>query len=118
MIRLAPTNSAQTFSIIPSTYSAEELDSATITLTENGTNLSESNVSFTWVPNGNYIDITLTTSLTLSEGQIYSIIIKSNDDIYYKDLVFVSSKTNKAKVYSAPSIYLETDIEDEEYIIL
>lgn len=57
MIRLRPIETQQTFSIIPSGY---DLSTATLRLTENGTNIIQ-NVDFTWdvSSNGNYVLVTL-----------------------------------------------------------
>jgi hypothetical protein len=59
MIKLRPISGEQTFSIIPSSYN---LNGTKLSLTENGTNMSQSDVSFTWElsDNGNFVEITLT----------------------------------------------------------
>ena len=62
MIKLKPTEEAQSFSIIPSGY---DLSSATLKLTENGTNIIQGDVSYSWQisSNGNFIEITLIEAL-------------------------------------------------------
>ena len=58
MIKLRPISGEQTFSIIPSSYN---LNGTKLSLTENGTNISQSDVSFTWElsDNGNFVEVTL-----------------------------------------------------------
>ena len=152
MIKLRPIIAAQTFSIIPSTYLSEKISSSILSLTENGTNLSEDNVPFTWSfsSNGNFIEITMTPSLTFKEGQIYSLAIngvydykyrvladggiyednplitdditplaqKNDDDVFFRDLIYIAEQTNKNEVYSLPNIYKEYSSVEDEYIVL
>ena len=191
MIRLQPTTASQTFSIIPSSFS---LGGVTLSLTENGTNIVQSDISYSWEEsnNGNFIEITLTeppvavecnfanlTNLSgevvqvpyidcinneqylsilqpyqtiqnqvikelgdisglpitvewvvggpvnsdlkaaeLKEGSIYTIKLHTSTDILYKDLVYVTSQTDKKKVHSINSNYKEVARPDDEYIIL
>ena len=100
MIRLRPIETEQTFSIIPSSFASAELDLASITLTENGTSKAESNVTFTWAAssNGNYIEISLTPTITFKEDQIYTLELTTTTDVLYRDLIYITSKTNKKEV--------------------
>ena len=120
MIRLRPIQTAQTFSIIPSSYAAADLDAASITFVENGTGISDSSVSFTWAlsANENFIEVTMTPSLTLKEGQIYTLTIKSGSDLYYRDLVYITEETSKKDVFTLPDIYDQYDDGNDEYIVL
>ena len=120
MIRIRPIQTAQTFSIIPSSYTAADLDAASITLVENGTGVSDSSVSFTWAlsANENFIEVTMTPSLTLKEGQIYTVTIKSDSNIYYRDLIYVTAETSKKEVFTLPDIYDEYNSGKDEYIVL
>ena len=120
MIRLRPVQTAQTFSIIPSSYLEADWDNATISLTENGTNKAEADVSFSWTlsDNGNYVIITATPTLTLKDDQIYSIEVTTSTDVLYRDMVYITSKTDKKEVFSYPDIYTEDADMDDEYIVL
>jgi len=120
VIRLLPTDTEQTFSIIPSSFASADLDSASISLVENGTNLSEADVTFTWAAssNGNFIEISITPTITLKEDQIYSIEIATTTDVLYRDLIYVTSKTNKKEVFAYPESYDEYSDGDDEYIVL
>lgn len=119
MIRLLPTDTEQTFSIIPSSFNSDDLDLASIVLTENGTNRSESNITFTWQLSidANYIEISMTPTIELKEDQIYTFELNTTTDVLYRDLVYITSKTNKKEVFKYPERYTERDNGDE-YIVL
>lgn len=120
MIRLRPIDTEQTISIIPSSFSATDLDAASISLTENGTSKSESNVTFTWAEssNGNFIEVSLTPTITLKEDQIYTLELTTTTDVLYRDLIYVTSKTNKKDVFVYPERYTERNDGADEYIVL
>ena len=119
VIRLRPIQTEQTFSIIPSSFEATDLDAASITLTENGTSKSESNVLFTWLLSDNerYIEISMTPTIVLKEDQIYTLELKTSTDVLYRDLIYITSKTNKNEVFAYPERYTQRDNGDE-YIVL
>ena len=119
MIRLLPTDTEQTISIIPSSFNATDLDAASITLTENGTNKSESNVSFTWALSidANYVEVSITPTIELKEDQIYTLEMKTSTKVLYRDMVYITSKTNKNEVFAYPERYTERNNGDE-YIVL
>lgn len=120
MIRLRPINTEQTFSIIPSSYASADLDSASISLIENGTNNSENNVTFTYAEssNGNFIEISMTPTITFEEDQIYTFELKTSNDVYYRDLIYITSETSKKDVFTLPDIYEEHSTGENEYIVL
>ena len=152
MIRLKPISTAQTFSIIPSTYTNAKLSSSILSIRENGINKEEQEVDFTWSEssNGNFIEITMTPTLTLKEGQIYTLSIngvfdfkyrvladggiyeenplideeiaplseKNDDDIIYKDMIYITSTTNKKEVFKLPDVYEEVTEDKTEYIVI
>lgn len=120
MIRLRPIQTQQSFSIIPSSYDSAKWDAATVSLVENGTNKTESDVAFSYAEsaNGNYIVVTVAPTITLKEDQIYTLKIEIVDDILYRDLVYITSDTSKTTVFSYLEIYDEYDSGDNEYIVL
>ena len=120
MIKLRPISGEQTFSIVPSSYDATTLDSATITLVENGTNITDNSVTFTQAEsaNGNYIVVTMTPSVTFKEGQIYTLEMSTDTDILYRDMLYITAKTNKKEVFALPDNYNEYSTSTTEYIIL
>lgn len=99
---------------------ASDLNAADITFVENGASVSDPSPSFTWAEssNGNFIEVTFTPSLTLKEGQIYTLTIKSDTDIYYKDLVYITTETSKKDVFTLPDIYDEYNPGKTEYIVI
>lgn len=120
MIRLNPTQSAQTFSVIPSSYSATVLDAATISLVENGTNQDESNVSFSWAlsSNGNFVNITMTPTIIFKEDQIYSLSLTSGGEDLFRDLIYITSHQTKTDSFKYVDTYTEHDSGETEYIVL
>ena len=119
MIQLRPIQTAQTFSIIPSSYASADLDAATLSLTENGTYQSELDVTFTYAvsTNGNFIEITATPTIELKEDQIYTLELGTASNVFFRDVVYVTSKTDKKEVFSYPSTYTEYGT-DDDYIVL
>jgi hypothetical protein len=120
VIRLRPIQTEQTFSIIPSSFEAADLDLCSITLTENGTSKSENNVTFTWEvsSNGNYIEVSMTPTITFKEDQIYAFEMATSTDVFYRDLIYITSKTNKKEIFSFPERYTERNDGNDEYIVL
>ena len=144
MIRLRPIEEGQTFQIIPSTYDLTELNAATVTFVENGDtpkNLDgyddvwslldedwnttekyfvapEVRVVCTLSSNSNYIDVYFETPYILNEGDIYTLTLKSDTDIYYKDLVYITEETSKKDVFTLPDNYTEYDSGRTEYIVI
>ena len=119
MIRLRPINTEQTISIIPSSFDATDLDASSITLTENGTNKAQSNVLFTWAlsTDEKFIEISITPTITLREDQIYTLELNTTTDVLYRDLIYITSKTNKNEVFKYPERYTERN-QGDEYIVL
>lgn len=119
VIRLLPTDTEQTISIIPSSFSATDLDAASITLTENGTGKSESNILFTWALSidANYIEVSMTPTIELKEDQIYTLEVNTSTKVLYRDMVYITSKTNKKEVFAYPERYTERN-QGDEYIVL
>lgn len=120
VIKLRPISDAQTFSVIPSTFTSSDLDGASVTLVENGTNIVDDSATFTWAlsSNENYIEVSLTPSVTLAEGQIYSFELGTATNVYYRDIIYITEETNKKDVYTLPNTYTQYDDGDDEYIVL
>ena len=120
MIRLRPIQTAQTFSIVPTTFVEDVLDTASITIIENGTYQTEASVPFTYTisDNGNFMVITMDTVTTLKEDQVYSFELSTSTDVLYRDLIYITSKTNKKEVFAFPERYTEHDDGEDKYIVL
>jgi hypothetical protein len=119
VIQLRPIDTEQTFTIIPSSFAEVDLDAASLTLTENGTNKSESNVAFTWVVTASesYVELSVTPTIELKEDQLYTLELATTTDVLYRDLVYITSKTNKKEIFKYPERYTQRDNGDE-YIVL
>jgi len=119
MIKLRPITTVQTFSIIPVTYNTTVLGTASVVLEENGTSVTDDSVTFSVAlsDNENFVEVSLTPSVTFKEGQIYSFELKSETDVFYRDLIYITSQTNKNEVYKMPDTYTEYS-HDDEYVIL
>jgi len=120
VIKLIPTSEEQTFSVIPSTFVSTDLDGASVTLINDETKKSDDGLSFTWAlsSNGNFVEISMTPSVTFEEGQIYSFELGTASNVYYRDLIYITAQTNKNEVYSLPNIYTQHDDGEDEYIVL
>jgi hypothetical protein len=144
VIRLQPIQIPQTFTIIPSSYDLNVLNAATVTLVENGfatqeldgfddiwslvTNdwgttekyfvTSDYNFVFSLSQNGNYIEVEFQTPIGLEEGQIYTFTVKNDDDVFHKDLIYITDETSKKDVFTLPDIYTEYNAGKTEYIVL
>ena len=169
MIRLQPIEIPQTFTIIPSSYDLNTLNDATISLVENGFSKSyeydgvdkiwssladdwnttqeyfldsDYVFSFSLSQSGNYINVEFQSPLVLKEGEIYTFTVKNEDNIFYKDLIyigtnpfdyiwslidedwdatekeFIDAQTSKKDVFTLPDNYDEYDPGKTEYIVL
>lgn len=120
MIQLRPIQTPQSFSIIPSSFDEDTLNAATLSLTENGTNVDEADVTFAWTAsdNGNYIIVTMTPTVTLKADQIYTLELYTDSDVLYRDLVYITTKTDKKEVFNYAEPYQHYDDGDDEYIVL
>jgi hypothetical protein len=66
---------------------------------------------------GNYLIVTLLGKVGLREGAIYSLAIRNNDTVLYRDKLFVTSKGNKVEVYEYPNNYVFSS-QDTEYTVI
>ena len=66
----------------------------------------------------NYVTITLLSTDSLKEGSRYRIEIKNETVVLFRDTIFVTSETDKKKVYSYPDVYKKYDDGKDTYIVL
>lgn len=64
---------------------------------------------FTRSEDENYLIITLLSKIGLKEGARYSVEIKNNTTVIYRDTMFVSSRDGKTEVYSFPNNYVSSN---------
>jgi len=103
---------------------------------------SDYTFDFSLSNNGNYIQVEFLAPITLKEGEIYTITVKSDDNIFYKDLIyigenqfdyiwslidedwdttekdFIDVETSKKDVFTLPDNYDEYNPGKTEYIVL
>jgi hypothetical protein len=68
--------------------------------------------------NGNYLNITILSTTELKESSRYRIEIKNETLVLFRDTIFVTSETDKKKVYSYPDVYKKYDDGEDTYIVL
>jgi hypothetical protein len=73
---------------------------------------------FTLTADQNYMTITILSIDGLKEGSRYRIEIKNENKVLLRDTIFVTSETDKKKVYSYPSTYKKYDDGEDTYIVL
>ena len=61
---------------------------------------------FTRSEDENYLIVTLLSRVGLKEGARYSVEIKNNTTVIYRDTMFISSRGGKTEVYSFPDNYV------------
>lgn len=118
MIRLLPDATPQTLSIIPREYT--EASDLELVIKEDGTRKTETLEGLTSVVNGNFLDIDCTFTI-LSEDSSYSIEIKQDSTLLYRDKVYCTSKTDDTISHTLnTSKYNQHDSEAEgqQYIII
>ena len=54
----------------------------------------------------------------LITDEITPLVQKNDDDVYFRDLIYIAEQTNKNEVYSLPNIYKEYSSVEDEYIVL
>ena len=148
MIRLRPLTTEQTFSIIPSSYEIDDILNCTIYITNDETDQVYSYIAtgdlifsiaeytwedanldwdsssgeegwvFTLSENTNYINIKLLSPEGLIEGSVYKFEMKSDSLLLFRDTIFVSNETDKAKTYTYPDTYDQYDDGSDTYIVL
>jgi hypothetical protein len=118
MIRLLPNTNAQTLSIIPRQYTvASDLQ---LVIREDGTEKTETLSSLTSVISGNFLNIDCTFSI-LSEDSSYSIEVKQDSTLLYRDKVYCTSKTDTTISHTLnTSEYnnYDSDAAGQQYIII
>ena len=60
----------------------------------------------------------MTPTVTLKADQIYTLELYTNSDVLYRDLVYITTKTDKKEVFKYAEPYQEYDDGDDEYIVL
>ena len=116
MIRLLPTSSSQTFSILPRTLDTTGINA---TIREDGTGESVTITNVTAVVNNDYIDVTLSSDKLIAE-RAYVLEMTRGANLWYRDKIYVTSQTD-TDIYHTISTdyYEENDTDgDDKYITI
>jgi hypothetical protein len=113
---LLPTTSEQTISIIP--RKTDSLDSIGMTIIMDGEKTEEVLSDLTVVENGNYLDVSFSSSI-LTEGSGYAIEMKQGDNLFYRDKFYVTSQQDyTVKHKESQLIYTEYNEADDNTFII
>ena len=119
MIRLLPTTSAQVVSIIPRDFS--NLTDIDVVITEDGTGATQtlSDVSASLSSNGNFVQVSIASSILVEESAYYIEFTKGGN-IWFRDKAYVTSQTNKNIVHTINDGAYDffDDGNDNKYIVL
>jgi hypothetical protein len=97
MIRLLPNTDSQTINIIPRDKTS--LSSINLTITEDGTNKSETLTDLTASDNGNFVSVSLASTILKAESAYYLQFSKSGE-LWYRDKAYVTSQTNDEVIHT------------------
>jgi hypothetical protein len=118
MIRLLPNTDAQILSIIPREYT--EASDLELVIMEDGTRKTETLENLTSVINGNFLDIECTFSI-LSEDSSYSIEVKQEDVLLYRDKIYCTSQIDDTVSHTLNTDQYnqhDSETEEQQYIII
>jgi hypothetical protein len=112
---LLPVTSEQTISIIPRSKS---LDGVDVVIIKDGEGVKETVSDITPIVNGNYMDLSFSSTI-LEEGCGYFLECSQNGNLYYRDKIYATSKTNfTVKHKQSQDEYTEYNVlDDNTYII-
>lgn len=97
MIRLLPNTNSQTINIIPRDKTS--LSSINLTITQDGTNKSETLTGLTASENGNFVSVSLASTI-LKDETAYYLQFSKGGDLWYRDKAYVTSQTNDEVIHT------------------
>ena len=117
MIRLLPNSNSQTINIIPRDKTI--LSSINLTITEDGTNKSETLTNLSASVSGNFISVPITSTI-LKEESSYYLQFSENGNLWYRDKAYVTSQTNDEAIHTLNTNKYDQYGEgsEDEYIVL
>ena len=121
MIRLSPTTSSQTISIIPRAYTvASDLS---MVIVEDGTRKTQTinSITSSLSSNGNFLQMSIAFSILTAENS-YSFELKQGTTLLYRGKAYCTSQTDNTIDHTLNANkynnYVGTDTDDQKYIIL
>jgi len=117
MIRLLPNTNSQTINIIPRDKTS--LSSINLTITQDGTNKSETLTDLTASDNGNFVSVSLASTI-LKDETAYYLQFSKGGDLWYRDKAYVTSQTNDEVIHTLnTNKYTEYGAgSEDEYIVI
>ena len=99
------------------TDSVASFNNATIELRRDGDAMSETIVEIDSVINQNYIELSFSSTI-LKEGSTYSITVKEEDRLIYRDKIYATTQSNfKVKHIVSQTEYTASPASDNTYIV-
>ena len=121
MIRLSPTASSQSISIIPRVYTvASDLS---MVIVEDGTRKTQTinDITSSLSSNGNFLQMSIEFSILTAENS-YSFELKQGNTLLYRGKAYCTSQTDNTTDHTLNSNkynqYVGTDTDDQKYIII
>jgi len=117
MIRLLPNTNSQVINIIPRDKTS--LSSINLTITQDGTNKSETLTNLTASDNGNFVSVSLASTI-LKDETAYYLQFSKGGDLWYRDKAYVTSQTNDEVIHTLnTNKYTEYGAgSEDEYIVI
>jgi len=118
MIKLLPSASSQTLSIIPRQYI--EASDLQLVIKEDGTKKTQTLSNLTSVKSGNFLNIDCTFSI-LSDDSSYSIELKQGSTLLYRDEVYCTSQTSSIVSHTLNTNEYDpydSETQEQQYIII
>ena len=117
MIRLLPNTDSQVINIIPRDKTS--LSSINLTITQDGTNKSETLTDLTASENGNFVSVSLASTI-LKDETAYYLQFSKGSDLWYRDKAYVTSQTNDEVIHTLnTNKYTEYGAgSEDEYIVI
>lgn len=110
-----PVTTPQVISVIPR---REVFSGIQMVVTKDGEGVSETLVGLTATSNGNFIDVTFTSTI-LKEGHSYFFELSESGSLIYRDKLYVTSQTDFTIKHKQPqNNYTEYNVvDDNTYIV-
>lgn len=115
MIQLSVSGSDQTWKFIPRSYTMDSYDIITPEGTTNYVS-SATRVDHDGNTDAEGLFLSITDTITLTEGQYYTFVAKNGTDVIYKDIIFCTTQTIANGDYTINSGAYTYNSTDNDYI--
>jgi len=116
MIRLTPGDGQKSISIVPRGISEGDI---AMTITEDGTNISETLTTISSIKTDNYTIVSFIPTILKDENSYY-IELTRDGSLWYRDKAYVTSQTNDEVIHTLNANKYDQydDGSDDEYIVI